>query len=162
MVLFFFQHGKIYIVLWNNETKSFVIQARSPKHKGVNASQAISKYGKCFPQFPNTTTPWKCQRGDHVIRKTSQIGREWWIECVEMGCTNGRTTRKAKSDTTLPATQDCLRTVKAGLGGHDAGVFWVDEGVETTSLPLQKRGRTAVSDCAAFSDFGGSVDENVS
>ena len=75
---------------------------------------------------------------------------------------NGRTTRKAKNDATWSATRVGLRPLESGLGGHDAGVFWVDEGVETTSLPLQKRGRTAVSECAAFSDFGGSVDENVS
>ena len=79
-----------------------------------------------------------------------------------MGCTNGRITRKAKSDTTWPATQVGLRPVESGLGGHDAGVFRVEEGGETTSLPLQKRGRTAVSECVAFSDFWGSIDENVS
>ena len=71
-----------------------------------------------------------------------------------MGCTNGRTTRKAENDATWPATQVCLRPLESGLGGHDAGVFGVEEGVETTRLPLLKRGRTAVSECATFSDFG--------
>ena len=75
---------------------------------------------------------------------------------------NGRTSRKAKSGTTWPATQVGLRPLESGLGGHDAGVSRVDEGVETTSLPLLKWGRTALSECAAFSDFRGSIDENVS
>ena len=79
-----------------------------------------------------------------------------------MGCTNGRTTRKAKNDATWSATQVGLRPLESGLGGHDAGVFWVEEGVETTRLPLLKRGRTAVSECVAFSDIRGSMDENVS
>ena len=54
---------------------------------------------------------------------------------------------------TWPATQVCLGTVKAGLGGHEAGVWGVDEGVENTSLPLRKRVRMAKSDYATFSDF---------
>ena len=41
-----------------------------------------------------------------------------------------------KIDTTWPGTQVGLRLVNAGLGGHEEGVFWVDEGVEKTSLPL--------------------------
>ena len=42
-----------------------------------------------------------------------------------------------KNDTTWPATQVGLRPVKAGLGGHEAGVFGVDDGVENTSLPYE-------------------------
>ena len=57
--------------------------------------------------------------------------------------------------TTWPATQVGLRRVKAGLGGHDAGVWGVDEGVEKTSLPISKRGRPARSDYPTFSEFAG-------
>ena len=38
---------------------------------------------------------------------------------------------------TWPATQVGLRPVKAGLGGHEAGVFGVDDGVDNTSLPCE-------------------------
>ena len=54
---------------------------------------------------------------------------------------------------TWPATQVSPRPVEAGLGGHEEGVFGVDDGVENAWLPLLKRGRTALSVCAAFSDF---------
>ena len=37
---------------------------------------------------------------------------------------------ESKKYTTRPATKVCLGTVKAGLGGHEAGVFVNDEGVE--------------------------------
>ena len=70
-----------------------------------------------------------------------------------MGYVKGRTTRKAKSDTTWLATQVGPRTVKAGLGGHEAGVFGVDEGVENTSIPLRKRGRMAMFVCVTISDL---------
>ena len=70
-----------------------------------------------------------------------------------MGYVKGRTTRKAKSDTTWLATQVGPRTVKAGLGGHEAGVFGVDEGVENTSIPLRKRVRMGMFVCVTFSDF---------
>ena len=43
---------------------------------------------------------------------------------------------RVKIETTWSATQVCRRRVKAGLGGHEEGVFWVDEGVEKTTLPL--------------------------
>ena len=56
---------------------------------------------------------------------------------------------------TLPATQVGVRRVKAGLGGHEAGVIGVDDGVDNTSLPLLKRGRTALSVCATSSVFMG-------
>ena len=75
---------------------------------------------------------------------------------------NGRTSRKAKSGTTWPATRVCRRRVESGLGGHDAGVFGVDEGVETTPISLWKWGRTAMFVCVTFSDFKGSADEDVS
>ena len=42
----------------------------------------------------------------------------------------------SKNDTTWSATQVGLRPVESGLGGHEEGVFGVDEGVEKTSLPL--------------------------
>ena len=51
-----------------------------------------------------------------------------------------------ENDTTRPATQVGLRTVEAGLGGHDDGVLGVDEGVENASLPLSKRRRLTMSD----------------
>ena len=47
----------------------------------------------------------------------------------------------AEKVTTWSATQVGLRRVKAGLGGHDAGVWGVEEGVENTSSPISKRGR---------------------
>ena len=48
---------------------------------------------------------------------------------------------------TWPATQVGLRPVKAGLGGHEAGVLWDDEGVEKVSILLSKWGRMTVSEC---------------
>ena len=60
-----------------------------------------------------------------------------------------------KLGTTWSATKVWLRPVKAGLGGHDAGVSGVDDGVENTSIPLRKRGRTVLSDCATFNDISG-------
>ena len=39
-------------------------------------------------------------------------------------------------DTTWPATQVGPRPVKAGLGGHEEGVFGVDDGVKKASLPI--------------------------
>ena len=61
----------------------------------------------------------------------------------------------AEKVTTRPATQVGLRTVKSGLGGHDAGVCGVGEWVENASFPMTKRGRLALSDCPTFSDFVG-------
>ena len=63
------------------------------------------------------------------------------------------------NDMTRPATQVGPRTVEAGLGGHDAGVSGVDEGVESASLPLSKLGRLAWSDCPTFSGFCGQVND---
>ena len=40
------------------------------------------------------------------------------------------------------------------------GVFGVDEGVENASLPLRKRRRVAMSECATFSDFNGVENQN--
>ena len=60
-----------------------------------------------------------------------------------------------KLGTTWSATKVWLRPVKAGLGGHEAGVFGVDEGVENTSIPLRKRGRMVLSDCATFNGIRG-------
>ena len=39
---------------------------------------------------------------------------------------------------TRSATQVGLRRVESCLGGHEEGVFRVDEGVKKTSLPLRK------------------------
>ena len=58
-----------------------------------------------------------------------------------------------KIGTTWSATQLGPRPVESGLGGHDDGVWGVDDGVENSSFQLRKRGRTAVSVCATFSDF---------
>ena len=41
-----------------------------------------------------------------------------------------------ENDTTRPATQVSPRPVEAGLGGHEEGVFGVDDGVENVSLLL--------------------------
>ena len=86
-------------------------------------------------QFSKATSPvvsshhnaFKEARGDVTTGVTtlSLTG----VDCEEAG-----------NDTTWPATQVCPRAVKAGLGGHDAGASGVDEGVETASLPLSKRG----------------------
>ena len=61
--------------------------------------------------------------------------------------------RTRKTDTTWSATQVPVRRVKAGLGGHDAGVSRDDEGVKRRSFPISKRGRLALSDCPTFSGF---------
>ena len=58
-------------------------------------------------------------------------------------------------DTTWSVTQVGLRPVESGLGGHEEGVRGVDEGVENASPPFRKRGGTALSECATFSDFTG-------
>ena len=61
----------------------------------------------------------------------------------------------SKNDTTGPATQVGPRTFESGLGGHEAGVFGDDEGVEKTSIPLRKQARMTLSECVTFSDFVG-------
>ena len=66
-----------------------------------------------------------------------------------------------KKDTTWPATQVCPRPVEAGLGGHRAGVFGVDEGTTNPSLPILKWGRTAASDWPTFSVFIGVENDHV-
>ena len=109
-----------------------------------------------MPQFAKHTDAFReTPTRPHAATKTSQIDCERSIEGVGMGYVKGRTTRKAKSDTTWLATQVGPRTVKAGLGGHEAGVFGVDEGTTNPSTPLLKRERMALSVCAAFSDFIG-------
>ena len=60
-----------------------------------------------------------------------------------------------KNDTTRSATQVGPRPVEAGLGGQDDGVWGVYDGVENTSIPLWKRGRTAMFVCPTFSGFNG-------
>ena len=60
---------------------------------------------------------------------------------------------RVKIDTTWPATRVGLRPVKSCLGGHEAGVLGVGEGVEKTSIPMLKRGRMALSECATFMAF---------
>ena len=54
-----------------------------------------------------------------------------------------------------PATQVGLRPFESGLGGHEKGVWGVDEGVENASHPLWERVRTALSGRTTFSDFVG-------
>ena len=56
---------------------------------------------------------------------------------------------------TWPATQVSPRRVKAGLGGHEDGVFGVDDGFEKTSLPLGKRRRTVLLESVTSSVFMG-------
>ena len=70
--------------------------------------------------------------------------------------------RTRKTDTTWSATQVPVRRVKAGLGGHDAGVSGVEEGVSMTSFPIMKRGRLALSDCPTFIGFVESGNEDTS
>ena len=55
-----------------------------------------------------------------------------------------------------------MRRVKAGLGGHDAGVSGVDEGVSMTPFPISKRGRLVMSDCQTLSCFVRSGNEDTS
>ena len=57
--------------------------------------------------------------------------------------------------TTWSATQVCLRTVESCLGGHEEGVSEVDDGVENTSTPIRKRGRTGLSEDTTCSGFLG-------
>ena len=68
---------------------------------------------------------------------------------------------RVKIETTWSATQVRLRRVKAGLGGHDDGVFWVDDGVENSSFQLRKRGRMTLSERQTSSDFRGAEKEFV-
>ena len=60
---------------------------------------------------------------------------------------------RTKIATTWAATQVGPRPVESGLGGHEEGVFRVDEGVKKTSLPLRKRGRVGLSECVTISGF---------
>ena len=60
---------------------------------------------------------------------------------------------RAENESKWTATQVGLRLVESCLGGHEEGVIGEDEGVENTSLPLWKQGRTVLSECAAFSGF---------
>ena len=69
---------------------------------------------------------------------------------------------KTKNGKTWPATQVGLRPVEAGLGGHDAGVWGVDEGVKNASSPIPKRGRYALSDCVTLQWVERVEKENVS
>ena len=55
--------------------------------------------------------------------------------CVTTSCLRDEIDSKGKIDTTWPATQVGLRPVKSGLGGHEAGLFVVDDGV-TNPSPL--------------------------
>ena len=67
----------------------------------------------------------------------------------------------AKNQLTRPATEVCRRPFESGLGGHEDGVIGVEEWVENTSLPLWKRGRTALSECVIFSGFTGVEKDSV-
>ena len=69
-----------------------------------------------------------------------------------MGCVKGRTSGRAKKHD-MAGDPSLLRTVESGLGGHEAGVLGVDEGVENTSIPLLKWMRMGMFVCMTFSDF---------
>ena len=61
----------------------------------------------------------------------------------------------AEKVATWPSTQVCPRTVESGLRGHDAGVWGVDDRVESASIPISKWSLPTRSDCPTFSDFVG-------
>ena len=69
---------------------------------------------------------------------------------------------EAISSTTRPETEVGPRQIKAGLGEQESGVSGGRRLVKKTSIWLSKRGRSAVSERATFSDFGGADNENVS
>ena len=52
--------------------------------------------------------------------------------------------------------------IKAVLGDQESGVSGGWRGVKKTSLQLSEWGRSAVSECATFSGFGLSDNENLS
>ena len=89
------------------------------------------------------------------------FGRQEGVNDDNVGITTGVTTRFPRGvdgdqvgyDGIRPATQVGRRTVEACLGGHDAGVSRVKEGVENASIRLSKRGRLAVSEYATISGF---------
>ena len=64
-----------------------------------------------------------------------------------------KTKNELKLGTTWSATKVWLRPVKAGLGGHEEGVFRVDEGVENISILSWKQRRVVLSVCATFNDI---------
>ena len=74
-----------------------------------------------------------------------RVGSKRWHWRRYVGLTTGVTTLfrrgidggQTGNDTTRPVTQVGLRTVKAGLRGHDDGVSRVDEGVETSTFHRQ-------------------------
>ena len=73
-----------------------------------------------------------------------RVGATRWLNDDNVDITTGVTTRfpggvdghQAGYDGIRSVTQVGPRTVEAGLGGHDAGVSGVDEGVESALLPL--------------------------
>ena len=88
-------------------------------------------------------------------------GRQDGISDDHVDIATGVTTRfpggvdgdQAGNDTTRQATQVGLRTVKAGLGGHDDGASGVDEGVGNSSFLFRKSRRTALTELRTFSRF---------
>ena len=92
-------------------------------------------------------------------RNSFQEARGDVTKGVTRWCLRSSVVILAEKVTTWPATQVCLRTVESGLGGHDACVWGVDEGVENASLPITKRGRLWLSDYPTFSDFVGVVND---
>ena len=52
-----------------------------------------------------------------------------------------------KIDTTWPATQVGLRPVKSGLGGHDDGVWGVDDGVKNSSTRYENGDEWCIRSC---------------
>ena len=87
-------------------------------------------------------------RDEHII-SGDEKGQMMVGGCLETAGTE----RTRKMGATWSATQVGLRPVKSGLGGHDAGVSGGDEGVEDTSIPILKPGRTGMSDHPTFSGF---------
>ena len=83
-------------------------------------------------------------------------------DCVTTWCLSDEIDSKRKMDTTWPATQVGPRPVKSGLGGHEAGLFGVEEGITNPSPPIMKRGRMVMSKCPTFSDFTGIDNDPVS
>ena len=74
----------------------------------------------------------------HILdsRKPSETLRETSRHVSRHGFPGVPLAHRVEIDMTWSATQVGLGPVESGLGGHDDRGFWVDEGVEKTSLPL--------------------------
>ena len=80
---FSFQHGKIYMVLLNNETKSFVVQARSPKHERCKRFTGNFKIWKVFSTIPKHNDAlkmpkrWSCHQ-ENITERTWMMNWMCW------------------------------------------------------------------------------------